>query len=105
MSCYCDCGYDGDRAEFMSEKIVCAKKSHTCCECFEPIEPGEKYERVDGKWDGHMDTYKTCLTCVRIRDDYCSSWIYGELRQTLIECIEVDYMDPEWEPYKRERCI
>ena len=36
--------------------------------------------------------YKTCATCVRIRDWYCSSGFFcGELASQIYECLEFDY--------------
>jgi hypothetical protein len=44
-----------------------ARKEHTCCECRQPIQKGEKYHRFSGIWDGiGCATYKTCLRCQRL---------------------------------------
>jgi hypothetical protein len=79
--------------EFCVTDIVKAKKEHKCCECHDKISVGEKYERVKGKWGGEFSTFKTCLICKSIREDYCPvGWEYGGLRETLYECLGLDYV-------------
>jgi len=93
---HCDCSidpYDYEAADVCREETLTARKEHVCSECGSTIPPGDQYERVTGMWDGYWSTYKTCLTCVRIRRDYCpSGWIYGELRSHLWECMGLDYV-------------
>lgn len=61
-----------------------ARKEHHCTECDEVIPIGVKYERTEGLWDAHWQTYKTCLSCVEIRDHFqCEGWIYGQLWEDL----------------------
>ena len=74
-------------------RIVCARIRHTCCECYETIEPGEHYERVDGLWDGAWDTYYTCLPCRGVREDLCPCGAYGDLREDLMESCDIDYLE------------
>jgi len=91
----CDCSIDPsyDTPEFYTEMMRTARKEHICCECREKISPGKKYEIVSGKWNGEFNSYKTCLGCKRIREHYCpSGWYFGELRETLIECLDFDYI-------------
>lgn len=98
----CDCSLatnDFDGPAFTETKIVKARKQHLCCECQEYIEPGKQYECTSGLWDGSFSRFATCLPCMRIRKHYCPhGWIYGELRNTLIECLDFDYLDPDYEP-------
>lgn len=76
----CISGGDGDEPEFCSETIVRARKAHSCCECRETIPHGAEYERTVGKWDGAVNTYKTCLACSEIRRTLCcDGWTYGRL--------------------------
>ena len=93
----CDCSvspYDHDGPTVCTTRTRRARKPHRCCECGEEIRPGEQYEAVRGLWEGYWDSYATCLTCVRIRRDYCPcGWIYGGLRETLMECIGLDYLE------------
>jgi len=44
-----------------------ARKRHKCCECRGWIEPGEKYHRFSGIWDGEAGTFKTCDDCQTLR--------------------------------------
>ena len=90
--CYCD--YDYESPEFFRVRDVRAHKVHQCCECSEPIKPGDTYEYIIGKWDGELSEYRTCLTCSRIRTDFCAA--FTTLRHTLWEGLGVDYLG-EWD--------
>lgn len=74
-------GHDGDGAPSVHDVTTpIARKHHTCVECGDPIARGTKYEHVKGLWDGRWDTYRTCLSCVEIRDHFaCDGWIYGQI--------------------------
>ena len=66
-----------------------ARKEHLCGECRLPIEPGETYERVEGVWEGDWQTFKTCATCVEVRNRfYCGSYIFGEVWSGISDVIE-----------------
>ena len=89
MSCFCVYTDDGDRAEFYTEKKVKARKSHKCSECKKEIRRGEIYERVTGKWDGEIDTYKTCKTCLNILNEFfCEGRIFGNMKWDLYENLQ-----------------
>lgn len=83
--CVLDC--DGDGPSFCSEKVVKARKQHTCCECREKILPGQKYESCTGKWEGDMRTYKTCLLCVEIRNKFScgNGWMFEGVWESIRE--------------------
>jgi hypothetical protein len=74
------CPLNGDHDEgptVFSEEVRRAAKEHTCSECREPIKVGDRYENATGLWDGHWSTYRTCLSCVEIRNHFaCSGWLY-----------------------------
>lgn len=95
MECTCLTGsWDDDgMPDFLSTRTVKARENHKCCECGETIKPGEKYERASGKWDGKLETFKTCLICVNIRASvYCrGGYAYGGLRDDLLRAFGVDY--------------
>lgn len=80
-SCYCD--YDAP--EFYHKETPTAKKEHKCGECGSTIKVGERYERVYGKWDGDISTFKTCSDCVEVRDTLsempCFCWSHGGLSE------------------------
>lgn len=61
-----------------------AIKEHACCECRETIKRGDRYEHTSGCWDGRWSTYKTCLSCVEIRDHFaCEGWLFGQVWEDL----------------------
>lgn len=86
MAC-CPLSNDGEGPSCSSVKTRTARKEHRCYECRETIPAGVKYEYVSGIWDGRADSYKTCLSCVEIRQHFACSggWIYGELWSQLVE--------------------
>lgn len=71
---------DGDSAECHSVSTVKAAKDHRCCECRETIAKGARHEVVRGMWDHSWSRYRTCLSCVEIRNHFaCNGWIYGQI--------------------------
>lgn len=79
--------YDGESPNVYEEWCPTARKRHRCYECGGWIEPGEKYQRVRGLWDGDWLTYKTCAECVSIRNHLFgkNEYIFGDLNQCLFE--------------------
>jgi len=89
MEC-CVFGDDCDEpAKVYNQRQLVAKKPHRCTECREEIPGGAQYERVDGLWDGHWSTYKTCLSCVEIRDHFAAKcgghWVFEQVWSDLEE--------------------
>lgn len=85
-ACYCDY----DPPEFYHQETRRAKKEHHCSECAREIEPGEAYEHVRGKWDGRVDTFKTCPRCLALREWVrahvpCFCWAHGNIIEDAIE--------------------
>lgn len=79
-----------------SSQVVKARKAHRCCECGEVIRPGALYECYSGCWDGSWARYRTCLPCMRIRDDLCScGFVFGQLREAIWEALGMDYITGE----------
>lgn len=80
-------GGDDAPASVLHVSVVKAAKNYACTECSETILKGTKYERVKGLWDGSWSSYKTCLSCVEIRDHFAceSGWLYGEVWPQLEE--------------------
>jgi len=95
MPIHCDCSVDDyDPPRCYLETVRTARKDHSCCECGKQIKTGEKYEEVTGIWDGHPDRHRTCIICVRIRSHYCpNGFLFGELRETLFECLGFNYTE------------
>jgi len=52
------------------------------------------HERVTGKWDQSVDTHRTCLSCVEIRDHFAcgNGWIFGSVMTDLEENFFPDMM-------------
>lgn len=73
--------HDGDYAASAHSQVMrTARKEHRCYECRETIKPGDRYEYFSGIWDGKPSAYKTCASCVEIRDHFaCEGWIFGQL--------------------------
>jgi hypothetical protein len=90
MDCQCSCSDDGEFGTLLEDSFRVARKEHKCCECNRDIKIGEEYEYIHGLWDGEFNTFKTCLGCQRLRDDICSSYLYGELHQVVWDCFGAD---------------
>lgn len=95
MSCSCVIDIDHNSGPmFLSERIVQARKTHTCCECGCTIQRGDHYEYVSGlwgsSWDGAWNNYKTCLDCVSVRQNLFCSWIYTQMWEDLYNRISCD---------------
>lgn len=96
MGIQCDCSCDCDEMPRVERDTVRkARKEHQCCECLEPIVPGERYQEHKGiDYDGDPFLYRTCLPCQRIRQQYCpSGWYVGGLADQIEECIGWDYRE------------
>lgn len=77
-----------DIPQFYAWSILTARKQHDCCECSAKINPGEKYFRCSGKWDGLISSYKQHLLCEQacefIRDEIENECIpFGSLFEWL----------------------
>lgn len=93
MSISCDCSRDdGDLPEFYREETPIARKVHVCCECGGNIEPGQKYHKAVGVWEGEFKAYHTCWPCESIRANYCpGGFVFGGLAETINNCFGFDY--------------
>jgi len=91
MDCYCD--YTPASVYWPSRPI--ARKPHRCEECGREIRRGERYERVRGIWDGHPDTFCTCVYCLAIRDliearAKCWCWEHGNMIEQAMDWLRDD---------------
>lgn len=87
----CDCDY-GEPPEFCRVARPVARKSHRCGECSRVIEAGERYENICGKWEGVIDTCKTCVFCLALRDYlegrlHCFCWTYSNLLEDAVQTV------------------
>ena len=93
-----DCFCDYERPEFYDKACHVARRTHQCAECGRRISPGERYERVAGKWDGDVLVFRTCCRCAALRDHIkahvsCFCWAHGNL---LEDCrSEIDALPAE----------
>ena len=56
--------------EFISTTNPMAKKVHKCEACGVEINPGERYRRDSGKWEGEFFTRAWCAKCERVLNYY-----------------------------------
>lgn len=103
MECACICNfYDDGVSQFYKSKTVKAGKHHKCCECRCIIKPGEQYEYTKGLFENRWFRAKTCLVCMKIRDDFCCHGHYhGELWTTVQQKLSLDedmLPDTYWNP-------
>lgn len=76
-----------------------ARKMHRCIECDSPIEKGEKYHDISGKWDGQFESVKIHNDCYEfaemLNDDYPDvEWEFGNLSETIEYCLPEKVVDP-----------
>ena len=83
----CDCD---NMPEFCTITNPIARKPHKCCECGETIAVGERYDSCRGKWDSGVQTMRTCLACVELRDSLAAlddgCFCFGELADAVAKC-------------------
>jgi|UPI0004080412 hypothetical protein len=87
----CDCNIPSA----FREKMRKARKPHNCCECLEKINIGENYQYCSGVWDGEPDSYKTCISCLKLRENYESETgecaAFGHLRESISNAFYLNY--------------
>jgi hypothetical protein len=83
MDCCVFNDLDQDGPAVYVEKTRRAAKEHQCTECGEVIPKAATYEHTTGMWDGDWSTYKTCSSCVEIRNHFAKAcggqWIFGQI--------------------------
>jgi hypothetical protein len=98
MECLCDVDYiDCDIPEEVSHETRIAGKRIRCCECDGWILKGEEHEFTEGQWEGDYYTFRTCASCVLIRDSLFPDrqFTYTGLRKTIWDCLGLDYVTNE----------
>jgi len=89
------CAYGDDTYEVYVRVTRTAVKRHRCAECRSSIEPGARYERVTGLYDGRWDSLATCPHCVegrRFLDVICAgSWLHCDVWEETYQ--HVDELD------------
>ena len=90
MECAFECSfeYDGNGPQGGKKGLRKARKSHKCCECRGEIKPGEQYRYESGIWDGEPASFKICLDCLDLRNEFCGQgFTYGEVHNMIREAI------------------
>ena len=87
--CSCD-SWDGDAepSAWWCETWPKARKPHHCGECGDTIPIGAQHQAIRGCDSEGPWTHRTCMTCARIRRDYCAP--LGCLRDELWEALGID---------------
>lgn len=89
MGCDVCIGSDCDDGvvQMLSENHPKARKPHECYECHKVIEPGQRYQRFVGEWEGAFQRYDTCLLCEEIRTVFScgEGWTWGQLWEDMYE--------------------
>ena len=81
--------------ETISQKIYRANRTHLCNECWNLINPGDKYERYVGKDTScELFSHKTCASCLSMRAVFFPTYynfgeIWGDLRDHIFDEMEV----------------
>jgi hypothetical protein len=81
MMCCPLSGLDDSTAVACStQRQVKARKEHSCYECGESIKVGDRHEVYSGIFDHSAFRWRTCLSCVEIRDHFaCNGFSAGQL--------------------------
>jgi hypothetical protein len=80
MECACiSMNVDGGGGLVLKEIFPTAREPHKCYECGVLISPGDEYLYEKLLDDGHIYTYKTCMSCLSLRKTFfCDGWYYGQ---------------------------
>jgi hypothetical protein len=82
----CYCSIDDAPTIYWESRPV-ARKTHICCECGSEIDPGEKYYRIAGVWNGIFTTFKQCQICDNVWIEAMAEGLecicFGELWETV----------------------
>ena len=85
---------DADESYEIGEaKLRKARKEWVCCECDDPITPGDLYEHFKGRYDGMWDQFRTCARCVNVRTDFFRGWFFTMMVEDFKDAHGFDYRD------------
>ena len=86
MNCGCVYIDGGESPTFASARVGASRRERRCGECGQPIQVGDRYERVWGVWEGVGETFITCATCLEISTAlFCSGRMHGTMWEDLKE--------------------
>ena len=82
----CICIYPDEICNLLSRTRPKARKEHKCIECGCIISIGEIYEKDATIYEHNFTTYRTCLLCIKIRENlFQCNWYYGNMWQDIHE--------------------
>ena len=90
----CDIEFDGEN-EFQCSVQRRARKDHGCLECYRGIKKGELYTHHSYKFDGSIDSHRTCRRCDRIAKAHSAAehamggdgaFYYGQMIEMVRDC-------------------
>ena len=90
MSCLIDIDHD-DCYEELHCKIVKAKRQWRCGECSTPIFKGSDHEVFVGRIDDRINTHRTCLTCLSIRNKFLCGWTYEGIYEDISNALNNEF--------------
>ena len=68
MECACISADIDEYSTVLFDKIVTARKEHTCDECREKIKIGDRHRVEKTLYDGEFEVFRTCLDCNSVRE-------------------------------------
>jgi hypothetical protein len=80
----------------LSCHVVKARKEHVCCECRGRIAIGNHYEIYSLVCDGKIESYKTCTSCMSLREAFFDSSIIGQLWGDFYNYLEEQGNEIKW---------
>ncbi len=95
MTCQIDMDFAFVSPDILRYDTRRARHDYVCGECGAVIVKGQQYEVATMFSDREWSRYRTCLTCVRIRNDYFCSWVFGEMRESFENEFGFDYCETE----------
>ena len=89
---------DYDATDVYNRAIRKSRKEYKCIECGAVIPKGSQYEHIKSLYDGHWDTYRTCLPCMNIARSMGCRLHHG-LYEQFYEMFGWNYLDDpaDWE--------
>lgn len=101
MECSCAVPADNnEQPDFCVERdLLKSRKNYQCYECRDRINIGDRYNKITGKWDGTMDTFRTCSDCVSVKNVfYSAGYCFGNIWDDLYDFLRgtVPYNDFSW---------
>ena len=89
----CEIDDDGEVWDFCRMTMRQARKLHRCGECRRPIDPGEKYRYLTGKFDGEIQTIRQCAHCAIAADllvRECGGYPIGGVQDEMFAHVDWD---------------